>query len=71
VVHLIADRLVDRSGEIARLSDGSLDHDAAFAGGLALIESSDDARAAPARDDRYRHRHPRDVRVLPKSRDFH
>ncbi len=71
VVHLIADRLVDRSGEIARLSDGSLDHDAAFAGGLALIESSDDARAAPAREDRYRHRHPRDVRVLPKSRDFH
>ena len=63
VVHLVAERLVDRSADLALLSDAGrrleppMADDAARSGG--------DPRARPA------HRHPRDVRVLPKSRDFH
>jgi error-prone DNA polymerase len=47
VIHLMADRLVDRSLDLKRLS----------------------GEAVPKQ--RPGHRHPRDVRVLPPSRDFH
>ena len=47
VIHLMAERLIDRSGDLKRLSgEGVPKHKAV-------------------------HRHPRDVRVLPPSRDFH
>ena len=52
VVHLIAERIFDRSHELGRLS-----------------EDSNSAPATPA--NAARHRHPRDVRTVPKSRDFH
>jgi len=35
-----------------------------------LRKLSDDTPGAPTEED-YRHRHPRNVRVIPKSRDFH
>lgn len=35
-----------------------------------LRKLSDDTPGAPTEDD-YRHRHPRNVRIIPKSRDFH
>ena len=64
VVHLIAESLVDRTADLALLSEGDpvlkppMGDDAAKSGG--------DPRT---RQDR--HRHPRDVRILPPSRDFH
>ncbi len=52
VIHLMAQKVIDRSRELARLFD---DADAVH-----------DAGIPPARHD-----HPRDVRTLPRSRDFH
>ena len=68
VVHLVAARLIDRSSEMNRLSDN-----------LAAAPSLVLAPPAPLNDDRREHpdnpaqkiRHPRDVRILPPSRDFH
>jgi error-prone DNA polymerase len=46
VVHLLAQRVIDRSADLSRLSDADL--------------------SGPTRAN-----HPRNVRVIPKSRDFH
>jgi len=51
VVHLVAERMIDRTQELNRLSE--------------------DQAQRPERPDNHLHRHPRQVRVLPKSRDFH
>jgi error-prone DNA polymerase len=59
VVHLMASRIHDRTSELARLS------------------AEHDANPLLSRADEFLHpqyprgRHPRDARVLPKSRDFH
>jgi error-prone DNA polymerase len=50
VVHLVAERVFDRSAELARLSE--------------------DAPSFQAQQGDL-HRHPRNVRIVPKSRDFH
>ncbi|MBI1328653.1 MAG: DNA polymerase III subunit alpha [Alphaproteobacteria bacterium] len=60
VVHLVAERMVDRSDDLHVLSNDGFRHDM-VAGD---IPPPPDSRAPM-------HRHPRDVRVLPKSRDFH
>ena len=55
VVHLVAERITDRTEELDRLSE-------------------DDVEAPPFRSQaaaKSMHRHPRNVRVVPKSRDFH
>ena len=52
VVHLVAERMVDRSDELDRLSE-------------------DMTQAPPFRSQAAKHRHPRNVRTVPKSRDFH
>jgi error-prone DNA polymerase len=60
VLHLMADRIVDRTAELRRLSE---DHHARIdisPGDKALRP---DHRRVPA--------HPRNMRILPKSRDFH
>jgi error-prone DNA polymerase len=51
VVHLVAERIFDRSHELLRLSE-------------------DEAEAPPFRTQAARH-HPRNLRTVPKSRDFH
>jgi error-prone DNA polymerase len=51
VVHLVAERMTDRTLELNRLSE--------------------DQAQRQERPDNHLHRHPRQVRVLPKSRDFH
>ncbi len=53
VVHLVAERIFDRTAELDRLSE--------------------DDRDAPSfrSQGAMRHRHPRNVRVVPQSRDFH
>jgi error-prone DNA polymerase len=50
VVHLLAERIIDRTQELERLSE-------------------DDVKPATANESM--HRHPRNVRAVPKSRDFH
>lgn len=55
VVHLVAERIIDRTDELDRLSE-------------------DNTEAPPFRSQaaaKHMHRHPRNVRVVPKSRDFH
>ncbi len=59
VVHLMATTITDRSHELERLSR---DHDA----NVPLSRSDEFAQPVYPR-----HGHPRDVRILPKSRDFH
>ena len=52
VVHLVAERIFDRSHELLRLSE-------------------DQSQAPPFSSTTAKHRHPRDLRTVPKSRDFH
>lgn len=62
VVHLMADRIVDRTAELSRLSQ---DH-------ITSIEAgSGDKAVHPVMSRSRAHSHPRDVRILPGSRDFH
>ncbi len=62
VVHVMVRRVFDRSGELGRLSE---DH-------VAEIQlSRADEAYGPHGSFRPGHRHPRDVRILPGSRDFH
>jgi error-prone DNA polymerase len=62
VIHLMADRIVDRTAELSRLSE---DH-------RAIIEAAPGDKAVhPDHTPLNRGRHPRDVRILPRSRDFH
>ena len=58
VTHLMAQRIFDRSADLLSLSDT---HRAE------PVPRIDELKHPPLQ----RHRHPRDVRVLPKSRDFH
>jgi error-prone DNA polymerase len=62
VVHLMAEHFVDRTADLDRLSEDRVD---APAGGLEDLGDRRPDSRAPL------HRHPRNVRVLPKSRDFH
>ncbi|MNX21839.1 Error-prone DNA polymerase [compost metagenome] len=62
VVHVVARRVVDRSAELARLSE---DHET----DIQLARADVVAHPQPPRQPP--HRHPRDVRILPGSRDFH
>jgi len=55
VTHLVAEAIEDRTADLALLSAGGLDP----------------PERAERREEPPRHRHPRDVRVLPRSRDFH
>jgi error-prone DNA polymerase len=59
VTHLITEKCYDRSGEIERLSEDR------------FKPQSHDDQIPPPPDPRGMQRHPREVRVLPKSRDFH
>ena len=64
VTHLVAETVEDRTGDLTLLSEDDLKPQRSPADGP--------TSAAPERGEtEYRHRHPRDVRVLPPSRDFH
>ncbi len=52
VVHLVAERISDRSYELHRLSE-------------------DETHTPPFNSQAAKHNHPRNVRTVPKSRDFH
>jgi error-prone DNA polymerase len=64
VVHLMASRIYDRTGELKRLSDT---HDANPV--LSRADIFEHPLHRPHNDERGSH--PRDARILPKSRDFH
>ncbi len=71
VVHLVAQRLIDRTHDLHRLSNDLIPHKSVLPPKIAAIEPLEgevqnypDARAPKAR-------HPRNVRILPRSRDFH
>jgi error-prone DNA polymerase len=70
-VHLVAERLFDRSRDLVQLSNDALGRKGAVPVGPALIEPlHDDPRQHPD-NPAQKIRHPRDVRLLPRSRDFH
>ncbi|MCW5679299.1 MAG: error-prone DNA polymerase [Xanthobacteraceae bacterium] len=60
VTHLVAERLEDRSAELHRLSEWKVE--------VPLARTDEVSR--PQQDHRSP-RHPRNVRILPRSRDFH
>ncbi len=65
IVHLVAERLVDRTADLSRLSREDMP---------TPLANADEVRR-PIPDNRaaggHGRRHPRNVRVLPRSRDFH
>jgi error-prone DNA polymerase len=66
IVHLVAERLVDRSADLGRLSREPLP--VPLANADEVRRPIPETRASGGPTPR---RHPRDVRILPKSRDFH
>jgi error-prone DNA polymerase len=72
VIHVIAAHLHDASGELARLSDSSraAPVSQAAAGTLSAAEPWQPP-GENNRDCGFHGGHPRDVRIIPKSRDFH
>ncbi|MEM9148358.1 MAG: error-prone DNA polymerase [Pseudomonadota bacterium] len=72
VTHVVAERLIDRTGDLALLSEDAVRQMGTH--GLARADEvlrpiAEDARVAPSRQNP--RGHPRHVRVIPKSRDFH
>ena len=66
VTHIVADRLIDRTSDLNLLAEDN--HNDPLKGALA---HADEVRR-PLEDRRTpAPRHPRDVRIIPKSRDFH
>ncbi|HYI27365.1 MAG TPA: error-prone DNA polymerase, partial [Bradyrhizobium sp.] len=71
VTHLVAQRLTDRSHDLVGLANDALGRKHAVPAGPALIEPLDDDRRAHPDNPAQKIRHPRNVRILPPSRDFH
>ncbi len=68
VVHLMTTRVDDRTHELKRLSE---DHQPTLTLSRADVFLHPQHPRGPDGSQTPRHSHPRDVRVLPKSRDFH
>jgi error-prone DNA polymerase len=71
VVHLVADRLIDRSCDLIGLANDALLRKCTLPTGAVLVEPLNDDRHAQPDIPAQKHRHPRNVRILPPSRDFH
>ncbi len=71
VVHLVAEKLIDRSHDLMALADDSPGRKHAMPAGPALIEPLNDDRRDHPNNPAQKTRHPRNVRILPPSRDFH
>ncbi|HEY8337298.1 MAG TPA: error-prone DNA polymerase [Tardiphaga sp.] len=70
VVHLVAERLFDRSEDLKQLSNEALGRNSDLLTGPTAEPLNDDRREHPETPAQ-KIRHPRDVRILPRSRDFH
>ncbi|GMG82762.1 error-prone DNA polymerase [Paralimibaculum aggregatum] len=72
VTHVVAEYLADRTGDLARLSEDAVQgiggNGLAHADEVRRPIEEDPRTRLPARSPRA---HPRDVRIIPKSRDFH
>ncbi|MEA2881713.1 MAG: error-prone polymerase [Bradyrhizobium sp.] len=71
VVHLVAERLVDRSYDLVNLSSEAPGRRPAVPYGASPAEPLNDDRREHAEHPAQKIRHPRNVRILPPSRDFH
>jgi error-prone DNA polymerase len=71
VTHLVAQRLFDRSHDLMGLANDALRRKPAVPAGPALIEPLHDDRRQHPDNPAQKIRHPRNVRILPPSRDFH
>jgi error-prone DNA polymerase len=71
VTHLVAQRLTDRSHDLIGLANDSLSRKPALRTGPALVEPLHDDRRQHPENPAQKIRHPRNVRILPPSRDFH
>ncbi len=71
VVHLVAERLIDRSADLLGLANDAFSQKPAVPSGPALIEPLNDDRRDHPEHSAQKIRHPRNVRILPASRDFH
>jgi error-prone DNA polymerase len=71
VTHLVAQRLVDRSHDLVGLANDAFRRKRVLPMGPALIEPLNDDRRDHPDSPAQKIRHPRNVRILPPSRDFH
>jgi error-prone DNA polymerase len=71
VTHLVAQRMTDRSLDLIGLANESLSRKHPVPAGPALIEPLNDDRRDHGDNSPQKIRHPRNVRILPPSRDFH
>jgi error-prone DNA polymerase len=71
VVHLVASRLTDRSTELMHLTNDALVSRHPLPPPAAPAEPLNDDRRDHPDNPVQRIRHPRNVRILPRSRDFH
>jgi error-prone DNA polymerase len=71
VVHLVAEKLLDRSRDLLDLANDMPRRKHALPAGPALIEPLNDDRRDHPDHPAQKIRHPRNVRILPPSRDFH
>jgi error-prone DNA polymerase len=71
VTHLVAQRLFDRSHDLVGLANDAFGRKRILPAGLAPIEPLNDDRREHPDNPAQKIRHPRDVRILPRSRDFH
>src|SRR5258707_237731 len=71
VVNLVAERSFDRSRDLTALANDSLSRKHPVPAGPALIEPLNGDRRDHPDTPAQKNRHPRNVRILPPSRDFH
>jgi error-prone DNA polymerase len=71
VTHLIAQRMVDRSQDLVGLANDALSRKHPVPAGATLVEPLNEDPRALADMPAQKIRHPRNVRILPPSRDFH
>ncbi|SDS60605.1 error-prone DNA polymerase [Bradyrhizobium canariense] len=71
VTHLVAQRMFDRSHDLIGLANDARARKHALPVGPALIEAVNDDRREHPDNPAQKIRHPRNVRILPRSRDFH
>ena len=71
VTHLIAQRMIDRSHDLIGLANDALSRKHPVQAGATVIEPLNDDRRDHPDAPAQKIRHPRNVRILPPSRDFH
>lgn len=71
VTHLIAQRMIDRSHDLVGLANDALSRKPPVRTGATVVEPLNDDRRDHANMPAQKIRHPRNVRILPPSRDFH